>query len=110
MWSPHQMSDITRIESVQRVFTKRLLEYEGPTYTERLTKASLRTLELLRLRSDLVLCYKILNGLIKISSVNSFFEIDTGSKTRGHPYKLKLSHARLDSRLYFYSLNVHCLE
>jgi hypothetical protein len=104
VWSPHHITEISRIESVQRVFTKKLAGYEGLSYGERLIKASLPTLELRRLRADLVLCYKILNGVVKISSSDTLFEINPDSKTRGHPLKLKLKPARVDTRLHFYSL------
>ena len=103
VWSPHHITDIARIESLQRAFTKRLIDFEGLSYAERLIKASLPTLELRRLRADLVLCFKILNGFVEISPY-SFFVLDPDSRTRGHPLKLKLKPARLDSRFYFYSL------
>ena len=46
IWSPWHITDITRIESVQRLFTKKLLGYELLSYKERLTKSGLCGLEL----------------------------------------------------------------
>lgn len=103
VWSPHHLSDIVRIESVQRVFTKKLKDYHGLTCAQRLEKASLCTLELRRLRADLILCYKILNGLVAISHYQPFFELDNSSITRGNTFKIRLKNARLETRLYFYS-------
>ena len=103
VWSPQYLTDITRIESVQRTFTKRLKFFEGLSYADRLTKANLCTLELRRLRADLLLCFKILHGFVCINSVKSFFELDKDSITRGHPWKLKLNNARLNTRLHFFT-------
>ena len=103
VWSPHHATEITRIESVQRIFTKRLNNFKNLSYAERLAKASMCTLELRRLRADLLLCYKILHGFVTINSDICFFELDKTSQTRGHPWKLKLRNARLDCRLHFYT-------
>jgi len=53
VWSPSFISDITRLESVQRLFTKRLVGFELLSYDERLLKLGMCTLELRRLRLDL---------------------------------------------------------
>jgi hypothetical protein len=45
VWSSHCEKDIKRIESVQRLFTKRLSGYENLSYAERLAKAGLCSLE-----------------------------------------------------------------
>ena len=65
VWSPHEITDIKRIESVQRMFTKRLAGYSELSYSDRLVKAGLCSLELRRLLSDLIYCYKIVHGLVK---------------------------------------------
>ena len=64
IWSPWHIADITCIESVQRLFTKKLLGYELLSYKERLTKSGLCGLELRRVRADPILCYTILHGLV----------------------------------------------
>jgi len=66
IWSPHYKQGIDLIERVQRRFTKRLPGYSNYTYSERLTLLNLPSLELRRLRLDLIWCYKILFGLISI--------------------------------------------
>jgi len=52
------------IEKVQRRFTKRLHGYKNLSYTDRLTKLALPSLELRLLHLDLIYCYKIVFGLI----------------------------------------------
>jgi len=65
LWSAYKIGDISSIEKVQRWFTKRLPgRLKNLTYKERLAATNLDTLELRRLRTDLIVCYKIVFGLI----------------------------------------------
>ena len=63
VWSPNNITDITALERVQRRFTKRLPGLRNLTYTQRLQKVGLCTLEFRRLIIDLVTCYKIVFGM-----------------------------------------------
>ena len=58
VWSPYGKHDIDAIERVQRRFTKRLRGYGSHSYSERLRLLELPSLELRRLRIDLIWCYK----------------------------------------------------
>ena len=91
VWSPHCHLDIARLESVQRMFTKRLKSFENLSYQERLKRAGLCSLERRRLMADLVLTYKILHGL---TIIDLDLQLDNNGKTRGHPWKLKLPKAK----------------
>lgn len=103
VWSPHSYSEIARIESVQRVFTKKLKSFEHLSYKDRLFKAGLCSLEHRRLIADLSLTYKILHGLT-IADLD--FQLAPGSSTRGHLWKLSVPKVRLNSRLFFFSVRV----
>jgi ribonuclease P/MRP protein subunit RPP40 len=105
VWNPHNIDDIKRLESIQRLFTKKLPGFQGLCYSDRLHKAGLFTLEKRRLWADLCLCYKILHGLVD-TSVDNLFERDIASTTRGHTWKLKAKTPRIDCRLYFFSFRV----
>ena len=105
VWNNTHIIDINRLESIQRMFTKKLTGYQGLNYPLRLEKTNLCTLELRRLRADLCYCYKILHGHIDTDS-QKMFEIDNNSNTRGYKWKLKTSIPRLDSRLHFFSCRV----
>jgi len=105
IWNPHIVADVRRLESVQRLFTKRLPGFQGLGYLARLKKAGLYTLELRRLWADLCFCYKILRGHVD-TPIGQFFVLDTAGQTRGHNWKLKTKTARLDSRLHFFSYRV----
>ena len=63
-----------------------------------LSRAGLCSLELRRLRTDLCICYKILHSQFHL---NSFFVMDNVSATRGHSWKIKANHPRLDTMWYF---------
>jgi len=53
VWSPHLITDIQRLERVQRRFTKRLRGLSILTYKDRLQVLGLQSLESRRLQSDL---------------------------------------------------------
>ena len=103
VWSPQNVTDIARIESVQRSFTKKLRGFENLSYAGRLAKAGLQTLEYRRLLADLLLTYKILHGL---TIVGLDFQLSTSDNTRGHSWKLYTPKARLNTRLHFLSVHV----
>ena len=55
------------MEAVQRRFTKRLPGLQNLTYLARLKKLNLESLEIRRVRADLILMYKIMFCLIDVS-------------------------------------------
>ena len=55
IWSPHLKDNLEAIERVQRRFTKRLPGFNNFTYSERLHRLGIPTLELRRLCSDLII-------------------------------------------------------
>ena len=65
-FSPKYRYLIDKIESVQRVFTRKLHDLSNLSYLDRLHVLGLETLEHRRLIHDLILCYKYLHGLIDI--------------------------------------------
>jgi len=105
IWSPYKVSDISSIEKVQRRFTKRLPGLKNLTYKQRLVATNLDTLELRRLCTDLVVCYKIVFGLIKVD-VNKFFSFAPVINTHGHRYKLSVEQSTHNVRHYFFCRRV----
>ena len=75
------------------------------SYQEMLNKTGLISLEMRRLRADLIEVFKILHGLEGLSH-EYFFQIHHESKTRGHPFKLNKNRFALDCRKYFFSQRV----
>ena len=70
----------------QRRFTKRLRGLKHLSYSDRLNKLGLPSLELRRLHLDLVYCYKIVFGFVKLNFCD-YFDFSV-APTRGHVYKL----------------------
>ena len=64
------------------------------------------SLEMRRLRGDLIEVYKIMHGMVDVD-YQKFFVLDARAReSRGHPLKLKVGHARLDVRKYFFTNRV----
>ena len=70
VWSPVSASLINQLESVQRRFTKRLPGFQSLPYDDRCARLGIDRLELRRLRADLILCYKIIHGLVLLPCDN----------------------------------------
>ena len=107
VWNPQYLSDIDRLESVQRNFTRRLfwrLGKQPPNYLDRLQLLNLQPLELRRIHSDLALVYKILHRDVCLNFAE-FFQLSNNT-TRGHDYKLFWPRHNKDCRKHFYSVRV----
>ena len=108
VWSPHHVGKIKQVESVKRRLTKRLPRYATLDYKSRLLKLGIESLELRRLRQDLVYTYKLIFGLVS-QSAGDFFKLANSvhsSNTRGHEYKLFVNYSRVDTRKYFFANRV----
>ena len=73
IWNPHKLHDIRRIEAIQKRFTKKLTGMEGKQYMARLQILKADTLENRRLKLDLVLYYKIIHSMTKLSAEKFFY-------------------------------------
>ena len=62
IYSTHHLQLMDAIERVQRNFTKRLYGLRQFSYVERLRALDLESLEVRRIRNDLVTLYKFLHG------------------------------------------------
>ena len=71
---------------------KKLPSLQNLSYTERLKRLNLDSLELRRLRVNLIWCYKIIFGKVCLN-VNDFFVLNTSSRTREHAFKLFKTHS-----------------
>jgi hypothetical protein len=100
VWSPSSVSDILKLESVQRSFTKALPSFSNLSYEHRLIKAGLISLERRRLNADLILLYKIIHKLIDTVLFDSI--VFDPKFTRGNTFKIRHLPARLNIRLNFY--------
>ena len=101
MWSPHTACNVNKIESCQRWFTKRIKGLYGLDYQQRLAFLGLESLQVRRIKYDLIMCYNILNG--KVSLHCNFFDFSVLTHTRGHKYKLYKHQSSVNAHKYFFS-------
>ena len=66
VWSPCYITLINKLESVQRIFTKRLNGLSSLAYNNRLTVLGLERLEMRRLKVDLLTCFKIVHNYVDV--------------------------------------------
>jgi len=87
VWSPRLKRDIEKVESVQRHFSKRLKGLDNLDYKSRLELLNLESLELRRLKADLIFTYKLVFGIIDMECTK-FFKTINDRNTRGHAFRL----------------------
>ena len=84
-WRPYLQQD-NNIEGVQQRMTKMMREVEEEQYEQRLKKTKLMSLEMRRLRSDLIEVYKIMHNLEGLER-EDFFPLCSAGR-RGHQYTI----------------------
>ena len=94
-WNPHLISDIRSVENVQRKFTKRLcqkLNIKFDNYQHRIELLNIDSLEIRRVKFDLILMYKMHRNLLDLQ-YTSFFTNHQSVSTydlRGHSLRLNI--------------------
>ena len=106
VWSPYLIKDIQKVEKVQRRFTKMVSGMKNLTYSQRLERLDLLSLEKRRKRADLIETYKIHTGATRIDR-DKMFQVSTHTRTRGHSLKHQKQHTRLDIRKHFFTQRVN---
>ena len=83
VWSPYRLCDIRRIESVQRLFTKRLIDLKGMSYPDRLKCLDTESLEMRRIKCDLSMYFKLLHEIVDMP-YDIFFKVrDIRTRSNG---------------------------
>ena len=93
-----------KLESVQRLFTRRLFDTCGRKYTnynERLNYLELKSLELRRIHNDLIMTFKIVNNLCKVDYSEILYFTKKNSRTRGHDLKLQACKSRTNVHMNY---------
>ena len=84
---------------MQRRFTKRLSGYRDISYDTRLRLLGAESLELRRLKLDLIMMYKILHGLV---AVDTLFNVRLDDTTRAD-FKVFKPHCNVNSRAHSFA-------
>jgi hypothetical protein len=95
LWSPSLKKDIMKIESIQRSYTKRIFMRCGisfSSYTDRLKKANLKSLQYRRSIFDLQLLFKIINGFSDLNFNDYFIFRNLTYNIRGNTKKIDTIH------------------
>ena len=87
-------------EKVQLRLTKKLCGMNDISYSHRLELCNLEVLELRRLHIDLIMMYKILNGVICVN-LKKCISMSTIHSIRGNAFELYKYRAKLDIRNFF---------
>ena len=93
VWSPYLKQDINKVEKIQQKFTKfpmRKCNIPFKDYNDRLTKLNIKSLQQRRLIFDLILIYRIINGLSDIN-FNDHFSF------KSHSYNLRQNSLQIQS-------------
>ena len=85
MWNPCTVKDIITLESIQQQFTRRLPGMKAVTYPQ--------SLEIRRIRADLVFTYKLVFGITDLK-LSDFFISNCHLFSRRHQYQLYLPHCK----------------
>ena len=104
-WNPYFEKDKFILEQVQHRATKLIKNIKDLPYEDRLDVLGLTTLELRRVRGDMIQVFKCVNG-IDTFGVKSHVNLQGVSRTRGHSMKLKKDFSRLDVRKFSFSERV----
>ncbi|PIK46567.1 hypothetical protein BSL78_16576 [Apostichopus japonicus] len=104
-WNPYFAKDKEVLEKVQRRATRMISSLKRVPYYRRLQLLNLTTLELRRLRGDLIQVFKIVYGFDNLSFTD-FFMFANSSCTRGHCLKLQKSHSRINIRHNFFLIGL----
>ena len=92
IWGPHYQADIVKIDRVQRRATQLISGLKDMCYEERLKALKLPSLQYRRRRSNMIVMYKIINGIVRIDSKQLLAQ-RTNTQTRGHDCKIFKAHA-----------------
>lgn len=104
VWNPHHITEIRKLEQVQRNATRYINGFKNLNYADRLRKLNLPTLHFRRKRGDMIDVYKIVNEIQ--DPVNTIKLPRAEDNRRGHQHKLFKRRATTDIRKYSFPLRI----
>ena len=82
IWGPYYFGHVRTLESVQRRATQMGTSLRDKPYEECLSIVKLPSLAYRRRRGDMILMYKIMNGMVRLLPVDSLFKPAACPRTR----------------------------
>ena len=104
--APLYLKDKRLLESVLRRATAMLPGLKQFSYSERLFVIGLPSMRYRQERGDMIQVFKLLNNFYDIDTQQIIPLQHQGLSTRGHPFKLKKQHSRLNVRKNFFTNRV----
>ena len=101
-WAPWLRKDIALFDRIYHRATKLVVGLRNAPYSERLRKLNLMDFTKRRIRSDLLLTYRILRT--ENHPLSHIFQKGAERATRSHAQALSIPHSRRDCRRHFYSI------
>ena len=105
-WRPHNQKDIDNLEGVQRRMTKMINGIGGDEYNLRLSKTELLSLEMRRLRSDLIEVFKIMHNFNRGCETRGPLPATHHHWPKSNSLTILKQHCRLNVRKYFFTHRV----
>ena len=102
IWGPCYVGDLRLVEGVQRRATKLIPRLHNLPYEERLSELKLPSMEYRRKRGDMIQCFKIMNGLVRLDVEKIFTPIPSAG-TRGHHQRVLRQRAHTSVRAKSFS-------
>ena len=100
LWSPSEAGLTASLEKVQKLATRLVPGLKRRSYSQSLKTLGLVTLAYRRLRSDLILLFKLIRSDDPLKQ--RLFSIPKELNTRGHTLRLVKNHSRLKARSNFF--------
>ena len=107
VWNTGYIGDLRLLESVQRRWTKRVLNLSNLDYQSRLRTLDQYSVTGRLLRNDLIQYWKIFHGKCSVNALD-MFTMAPQSATRGHSFKI--SHVRTQTDVRRRAFAVRCIE
>ena len=104
VWCPYTRKSIDLIESVQRHFTKHIIDMKDMDYSERLKVLNLPSLEYRRFRGDLIEMYKICHNKYDPVTTRDLFDfVPEDNITRNNGFKVSKKRTNHNQFKYFFT-------
>lgn len=103
IWGPCYIGDLKLVEGVQRRATKLIPRLYDKPYEDRLRELKLSSMEYRRKRGDMIQCFKIMNGLVRLDVNELFTPVSMANNTRGHQQRVRRQKAHREVRAKSFS-------